>query len=146
MKKLFLPLLLATVSYASSELKWVDEQIEAIKPARVGLNKQDIAPLKDPFILLVKKEEKKEVKKAKKVTSKYLYKKRVHKKSYSFKLEAIMNKSALINGKWYKEGSPLYGGYSLLKVGTKSVVLKKGSKRRTLSTVTKNQNLKFKKN
>ena len=39
----------------ADELLWVNAQIEAIAPNRVGLNKSDISTLKDPFIFLNKK-------------------------------------------------------------------------------------------
>jgi len=63
---------------------------------------------------------------------------------YSSKLllEAILNKSALINGKWYKEGEKVYG-YKLEKVKLKSILLTRGKKQLLLSTMSKSNNLKF---
>jgi len=148
MKKLALTLLLTSTYLFSNanELAWVDEQIEAIKPPRVGLSPKEIGKLKDPFILLVEKKEDKKTKSATKTKkhSKYNYKKKIHRRSYRFTLEAIMNKSALINGKWYKEGSSIHG-YKITNVDRKTVTLVKGSRKITLSTISKKQNLKFNK-
>ena len=143
MKKLTIILLLLLSSQLfSNELAWVDEQIEAIKPPRKGIDLKKISHLKDPFIYL----------KAKKRTKRTSYRRSRYSKSTStkvrtyssskFSLEAILNKSALINGKWYKEGEKIYG-YKLEKVNLKTVLLTKGKKQLLLSTVSKSKNLKF---
>jgi len=146
MKTLILTMLISSVTTLlfSSELTWVDKQIEAIKPPRTGLTKKEISLLKDPFILLVEEQQdKKDIKSKKSVKSKYNYKKKIRKKrSYHFKLQAIMNKSVLINGKWYKEGDSIYG-YKIAKVNRKSVLLLKGTKKLKLTTVSQTKNLKF---
>jgi hypothetical protein len=148
MKKFTLTLIVtATCLFSNnSELTWVDEQIEAIKPPRIGLSVKEINQLKDPFILLVEKKEDKKTTAAKaKKHSKYNYKKKIHRRSlYHFSLKAIMNKSALINGKWYKEGSYIHN-YKIAKVDRNKVILTKGSKKITLSTISQKKNLKFNK-
>jgi len=148
MKK-FILTLIVTATYLFSnnnELRWVDEQIEAIKPPRVGLSPNEINQLKDPFIFLAeKKEDKKTTALKRKKHSKYNYKKKIHQQSsYRFSLKAIINKSALINKKWYKEGAYIYG-YKVAKVDKNQVILTKGSKKIILSTITQNKNLKFNK-
>jgi len=55
-----------------------------------------------------------------------------------------MNKSALINGKWYREGDHIHG-YKISQVNSRTVTLTNGHKRITLSTITKKTNLKFNK-
>ena len=144
MKTLYITLLFLLAQHLySNELTWVDEQVEAIKPPRIGISEKEIDKIKDPFIFLVKEEDKVE-----KSTKKSLKKahKRVHfvKKHYSKKLhlEAILNKSALINQRWYKEGQWVYG-YKLVKVNRTSVVLQKQNKKLLLSTVSRSKNLKF---
>ena len=53
MKKVFVQLLLSILSSAvASQLEWVDEQIEAIKPSRNGI---EILKIEDPFLFLQKK-------------------------------------------------------------------------------------------
>ena len=38
----------------SDELSWVDEQVQAIKPARQGMQNHNLNIIKDPFIFLAK--------------------------------------------------------------------------------------------
>ena len=145
--KTFIPFLLLLSTYVmANELAWVDEQVEAIKPPRKGISKQEITSLKDPFIFLkTKKTNNKNVKHTSVInrkTSKSTYR-RVH--SYKLSLEAVMNKSAFINGKWYKEGEKVKG-YLLKEVNARSVLLTKGKKQLTLTTMSKNKKLKFKNN
>jgi hypothetical protein len=144
MKKLtIILLLLLSTQLFSNELAWVDEQIEAIKLPRKGIDNKKIAKLKDPFIYLKKKKGKTKRRSTYRGTK---YSKSGAKKvrAYSSKisLEAILNKSALINGKWYREGEKVYG-YKLEKVNLKTVLLTKGKKQLLLSTVSKSKNLKF---
>ncbi len=142
----FLIPILITISCAN-ELSWVDKQIEAIKPSRVGVSLKEISKLKDPFIFLHKdKEEKQKVK----LNKNTVYKthipskptiQKVHKGLF---LEAILNKSALINGKWYKVGDKIYG-YTVVNINAKSVELVKNKKKKILTTKSKKTNLKFSK-
>ena len=130
------------INVTANELSWVDEQIKAIKPPRKGIDPKEIAKIKDPFIFLGNTKEKKVVKK-KVVKRKKIYRKKYY--SRKLKLEATMNKSALINHKWYKEGDKVYS-YTLKKVNAKTVLLTKGRTTKTLSILSKNKNLKIKNN
>jgi len=147
MKKniLLIIFLTLTLKLAANELSWVDDQIKAIKPPRKGITKEQIALLKDPFVFLGAKKEEKV--KAKKVAKRKKIHRKIYRKHYEvrLKLEATMNKSALINGKWYKEGSKVYS-YKLTKVNAKTVLLTKGKRTKTLSILSKNKNLKIKNN
>jgi len=142
MKTLYIGLVILLVSQLNAnELAWVNEQVEAIKPPRIGISNKEISRIKDPFIFLVKKEESVD---GKKVSKKKVHHTRYVKKSHSKKLflNAILNKSAMINSKWYKEGDKVYA-YKLAKVNLTSVVLKKNNKKIFLTTTSKNKNLKF---
>ncbi len=148
-----------TFTYASSEvneLSWVDEQVNAIKPPRKGVDERKIAKLSDPFIFLKKnslnsEEEEKPTKKSKqKNTPKYTksstYKKVYRKKSVSskhFKLGAIVNDTAFINGQWYKLHDKIKG-YKVMTIKKATVVLTKKGKKIMLSIHKKNKNIKFK--
>jgi len=129
--------LLSTQLFAKSELSWVDEQVAAIKPPREGISNQVISKLKSPFIFLHKTK----VASQKATTSTKIYK-RTRRYSSHFRLEAILNKSALINGRWYKEGVKVHG-YRLKKVNLRSILLTRGKKEILLTTLSKNKNLKF---
>jgi len=138
-------LLLLSTHLIANELSWVDEQIAAIKPPREGISNQEIEKVKDPFIFFLKKKDKKKkevIVKAKAPYKKHYRRSRKTTTSHRLKLEAILNKSALINGKWYKEGAKVYS-YRLSKVKLKSVLLTKNKKTIILSTVSKNKNLKI---
>jgi len=141
MKKLILILLLLiSTLLVANELAWVDEQVEAIKPPRKGISNKEISKLKTPFIFLKKKKTKKGVHHATRSHAKSTAKARRH--SSRLSLKAVLNKTALINGKWYKEGEKVYG-YRLNKVNLKSVLLVRGKRKVLLSTMTKNTNLKI---
>lgn len=141
--------ILSTTLFAT-ELEWVDEQIEAIKPPRKGYA---ISGVGDPFIFLEKNKPKSKEKsarssapRAKVAAAKTLsatQKDEGVKKSGSFELSMIINSSALINGSWYKK-SDVIGSYTISDICKDSVTLKKGDKELILSTVTKKQTLKFK--
>ena len=137
---------LSNALYAT-ELSWVDEQIEAIKPPRKSVSLRGI---RDPFIFLKKNKGTKKTSRAKrapsrssKIASKVRGKAAAKMKVNRFELSTIMNSSAMINGSWYKKNAKVKG-YTVIEVTKTSVTLKKGDKKLILSTNSKNQNLKFK--
>jgi len=138
------------IQASANELAWVDEQIEAIKPPREGLDNKQFSFLKDPFIFLKKnqtlKEEKKSTNRSKSsIPAGLLVSKPSTKKSFYKKLTlvAVINNSALINNKWYRLDEKV-GKYTLQQINRTNVILTKGKKMLMLSTRTKNPNLKFK--
>ena len=151
MKNLFILLFfLLSISLTANELQWVDEQIQAIKPPRNAISKAKIDAVKDPFIFLKKTSKKKGSKLAGKKKGTYTMKKNsgskiLAKKAPSLSLDAIINKSALINGKWYKINSKI-GKYTLSSVNTTSVVLSYRKKEIRLSTRSGTNKLKFRNN
>jgi hypothetical protein len=143
MKKLIIILfLLISTHLLANELAWVDEQIEAIKPPRKGISIRDLSKLKDPFIYLHVKKAKRRARFSYRRHSRSSSKKHVQTNSSKLQLEAILNKTALINGRWYHEGGKVYG-YKLEKVNLQSVLLTQGGKQILLSTMSKSKNLKF---
>ena len=151
MKSLFIILPFLLFGHLSAnELQWVDEQIKAIKPPRTSISKAKINSIKNPFIFLKKKAKKEAKLKTKSVISSNNPKKsttavsrnKISKQTTSFSLTAIINKSALINGKWYKLQSKV-GKYTLSKVDRTSVILKYKKKELLLSTRAKTRKLKW---
>ena len=145
---IMLSLFLGTTLY-STELSWVDEQIEAIKPPRKGTN---ISSIKSPYIFLQKNKSSKKSSKsttarrgvAKSSTKLQKVVCDTPKKSImGLTLSTIINSSAMINDSWYKKNDKIKG-YTIVNIGKTIVTLKKGAKKLTLSTNSKNQNLKFK--
>ena len=160
MKTFIIIILLFISNLYSGELEWVDEQIEAIKPVRIGLNTSDLNLVKDPMIFIVVNEEtgEKSIRKSKTKTKKRVksykkYSKRSTKRKpkvklntvtkHSFFVEAIMNNSALINNKWYKLGEKI-NKYTIHKIERTSVLLSANGKYIMLSTSNKNRTIKFK--
>ncbi|MFT7859396.1 MAG: hypothetical protein ABXS93_00525 [Sulfurimonas sp.] len=134
----------------TSELSWVDEQVAAIKPPRKGARDYYLNSIRNPFVFLNKGNVKKKgsskptASKTKKSTSKTTTT-TVVKKKPKLTLEAIINKAALIDGKWYREGQKVYS-YKLERVDGKQVILTRDKKRVVLSTKTKRRSLKFNNN
>ena len=137
-------------SILANELKWVDEQIAAIKPPRKGISNKIINNLEDPFLFLIKN--RKTISKKRNIRyNKYGTKQIYIKPSYNtkqkvnnpkFKLEAIINKTALINNRWYKIGEKI-DRYTLKEMTKTKVVLLKGLRVIILTTNSENRTLKF---
>lgn len=114
-------------SQNDKELAWVDEQIRAILPARIGVSDGYINSLIDP------------IKYATPITTPkvggggLLPPPRIGSTLLSpvipkvviepLRLQALMNKSALINGKWYKIGDSVRN-YSLSEIKAASILLR----------------------
>ena len=155
MKTLFLSsILLLTTSYANelkSELNWVDQQVQAIKPPREGINNSKLSVLSTPFIFLEKNKIKdKEANKNTKKTDFIPKKSSIVSTSTEIKkieekklqVDAIINKSILINGKWYKTNDKV-NGYTIKNIGYNSATLIRNEKELVLTTSFKNSNIKF---
>lgn len=156
MKNILLSLFISVAAiYASDELTWVNDQVDAIKPPRKGESTYKISKIQDPFIFLKKNAEKgfkgKKNSKAKTAIKKVRSSKRYRSSSSSrkvrylrsgLKLSAIINNSALINGKWYKLGDKI-DYYKIAKINNQSVTLKYKTRTRVLTTKSK-EKLKFK--
>ncbi|MEA3229099.1 MAG: hypothetical protein U9P38_08530 [Campylobacterota bacterium] len=157
---LIFPLIFFISSLYANELAWVDKQIEAIKPPRVGVSNELLLSLVNPFIFFKESNSTedivgiKDITPQKKIIPKKIDKKRRYTKKrtkprtyYSYKgvtLHAIMNKSALINSKWYKIGEKILG-FKIKSITRTSVILIRKKKTLILSTKSKIKTLNFKK-
>ncbi len=83
------------------ELQKIDTLIEKIKIKRVGISNDEIKKLKDPFYY------------DKEFRTERL--KKIRKRGRYYRLYAVFNDKAKINGKWYKKGSKI-GPYRLAKI------------------------------
>lgn len=148
-----LALFLSTTLYGASELEWVDEQIEAIKPPRKGV---EILNIEDPFTFLQKnKSDKKDgaVASAPQIAAPALKPVCIDSntsksekgdiKKGSLNLSTIINSSAMIDGNWYKVSDKV-SSYTVIDISKTTVTLKKGDKELILSTYNKTPTLKFK--
>ncbi len=114
------------------ELAWVDEQIKAILPARVGIADGAINSLRDPMKLAKpapKTSGGTSLMAPPKLGATTLLPLKPVVVEEPLRLKALMNKSALISEKWYKVGDTVRG-YSLAEIKPNSVLLlgKKGQK------------------
>lgn len=150
---LILSFLIFTFQISADEVTWVNEQIEAIKPPRSEVSTAEINTLKDPFIFLGKNASKD---KGSSVGNKNLATRSAGSKagstgkrssryrtSKAFKLDVIINSSALINSKWYRLNEKV-NGYTVSEISRNSVLLTNKGKKILLSTKSNILNLKLK--
>ncbi len=132
---LTLPLLLSAQT-VQPDLKWVDSEIEAIKPPRKGVSHYKVSSIKNPFARQLAlnqppAEEQKEEQKALPEPEPF----------HPLTLQAILNRnSALIDGKWYKEDEKIYG-YTIQDISYDTVLLSKKKKKLKLTLFKKNKNI-----
>lgn len=132
---LTLPLLVLAETVQQPDMKWVDAEITAIKPARKGLAANGTFGLRDPFIAQLILNRPVGKGEGKPVVS---YKKPPQR---SFTLEVIINgKSVMIDGKWYKLDDKIYG-YTIREIGKNTVTLEKKKRTKTLSLVKMNKHI-----
>ncbi|MCX6052117.1 MAG: hypothetical protein NTZ60_06340 [Campylobacterales bacterium] len=143
MKNLFklIVLFLLSLNSNSDEVKWVDEQIEAIKPPREGIAETKVSSILDPFIFLKEKKSETNSSIASEVTTPS--KSVVPPSEKKFVLDAIINKSALIDGKWYRINDKI-DEYTISDINATSVTLSKKGKQIVIATSSKKLNLQIK--
>ena len=134
-------LLFVQVILSANELSWVDTQVDAIKPARVGINNSEITKVQNPFIFYKKDKDKSDM--ISSLVKPGSVNTALKQKPKPLKLSSIINNSALINGKWYKVNQNVED-YTVLSITRTNVVLSKGKKKLVLTTSDQNKNLKFK--
>jgi hypothetical protein len=134
MKKIFIVATLgATLIDASVDTRKITNMILKVKQERVGISLEKLESTVNPFIMNVKKEKKVKPKTVKSVISKRVIAEPV------YTLDAILNRAAFINKKWYKEGDKL-GMYTVDSMGKRSVLLKSKSGEKTLFIKNKKKN------
>ncbi|MDF1878692.1 hypothetical protein JHD46_03455 [Sulfurimonas sp. SAG-AH-194-C20] len=150
MKKIVLGLsiFLSSLLYAN-ELSWVDQQVNAIKPPRIGMKVSYINKIQDPFVFLekngtIQKETpKKSLSSVKKKENTLVLKKQKTKiVNKILVLSVVMNHSAMISGEWYKIGDAV-NGFVISEINPSSVLLRKNKKQLLLSTKSNTNKLKF---
>ena len=125
MKKISIMALLASsfLSAASLSSEEITNMITKIKEERVGIAITKLEGTENPFII---------VKKEKAVTNVEKEAVAEARTEVNYRLHAILNHAAFINGKWYKKGDKL-GLYRVVYIGKNSVELKSDFDRKTLS-------------
>ncbi len=112
----------------SQNLKWVDEQIAAIKPGRTGMDQRATYKLKNPFsAALHLNQPPVETKDGKDIKPIKIAKEEEVVSSHP-RLQAIVNRSsALIDGSWYRKDDKVHE-YTIKEIGESTVVLKSRKK------------------
>jgi hypothetical protein len=145
MKTLLLTLIFVSGTlFANANTDWVDKQVQAIKPPRTGVSHAAINRVKNPFIFVYKKTDGSKTA-ASKTAKKVVDPKKaaqVAAKKGPLKLAAIMNNSALINGSWYQVNDKVRG-YTLSKIETDAVLLKRAKTKKMLFITEENPNIKI---
>lgn len=132
---------LVTLLVANSDVNWIDEQIEAIKPARKAAV---ISSATDPFIFLDKnKKEPQGGAKTPLANTEVSIKDKNVSKEPTFTLSMIMNQKAMINEAWYGVNDKIYK-YTITEITKDSVSLKDNKKELHLTTQTTQNRLNFK--
>jgi hypothetical protein len=106
-------------SEGDKELTWVDEHIQAILPSRVGISDAFIGSLVDPM-KMTKAPSSTLLAPPKLGSINTLSLPKIVEEP--LRLQALINKSALINGKWYKLSDPIRS-YILSEIKPNSVLL-----------------------
>ncbi len=92
--------------FATNKYPDIDRLVEQVKTKRIGLGKEEIQKLKNPFI---------DERKLQKIVKKYSASRKKKKKELHLHLYSILNERVKINGKWYKKGSKVFG-YRIVKI------------------------------
>lgn len=119
-----------------ADMKWVDDEVAAIKPPRKGVTADALSGLNNPFaaaLLLNQPPQKEgEIPVQPIVTPA---------DNTTFNLFAVMNaQKALIDGKWYNVDEKVHG-YTIDKISSDSVSLHKKRKKVKLSLKAQNENI-----
>jgi len=143
MKKILLPCMIALVYtnlFAKASLddkayliKEYKEMFKKISQKRIGLDESQISQVSPPFVMIVKKSKESAKAKNKGNTP----------KAVALHLEAILGKSVMINGKWYKLYQNI-GNFKIISVTADSVYLKGEGVKQKLTIRKKNANITIK--
>lgn len=101
--------------HAEVDLSWVDTQIAAIKPKRIGIDERFIDTLKSPVLLIEKPADVNLTASGETVIPQI-------DTEAPLKLFAIINQSALVNGTWLKVHDS-FRDYKLKRIGSNHIVL-----------------------
>lgn len=132
--------LLTSLLHADASMAWVDQKIDEIKPQRKGLHSATLARLKNPFIYVKPESKKGAVTTSTTPSTKTKYPAKKNMSGAPLTLQVVLNTSAMINNKWYKENASVRG-YKLTQIKSDYVVLERKNKKIKLFIAQKNKNL-----
>jgi hypothetical protein len=120
------------INIFANDFAWIDKQIQEIEKSRSSIKNSTISNIKNPFIFLEKN--------GYNIVKVKITNKVVKKSSTKPILEMIINKSALINSKWYKVNG-VVDGYKIKTINKTNVIISFQKKEYTLSLKSKTNNL-----
>lgn len=123
--------------FGNANTDWVDKQIDAIKPPRVGTSNATIGNVKNPMLFTYKASTETNGSPTTSGTAD------TQAKTSPLKLSAVLNKHALINGAWYQKDDKIRG-YKVSKIASDSVLLTSGTTKKMLFVAEENPNIKIK--
>ena len=126
--------------WANTDLAWVDDQIEAIKPPRVGINNTIINALNDPIVKKIVKTSNLNLNSNKTAPLKGKISRNLAHKPLT--LEAIINGSAYVNGNWYHLHDTVRG-QKITAINEEYIILSKQKKETRLFVNPKNSKIKI---
>ena len=142
MKTLLLLIFISGSLLADVNTDWVDGQISAIKPPRSGISSSAVNRVKNPFIITYSTTQTGKTGKKASTSKSSGGKTTAKRTTQPMKVHAIMNDSALINGKWYKPDEKVRG-YRVAKIDRESVLLTRGKKEKKLFLSSANSKIKI---
>lgn len=126
----------AQTNTKQADMKWVDDEVAAIKPPRKGVTADALSGLHNPFadaLLLNQPPQEEGAAPAMPVPTPA--------DNTNFNLFAVMNaQKALIDGTWYQVDDKVHG-YTVDKIGNDSVSLKKKRRKIELTLKAQNENI-----
>ncbi|MDD2839106.1 hypothetical protein [Sulfuricurvum sp.] len=126
----------SAAAHNDKELIWVDQQIKAILPARVGVPEGYIASLHDP--MKMKKSQVSPLNSSKLLAPPKLGSNIILAEE-PLRLQAIINKTVLISGKWYKTND-IVRNYTLTEIKNNAVLLIDKKEQKLILFLTKQNN------
>lgn len=123
-------------AHDDKELTWVDQQIQAILPARVGVPEGYIVSLRDP--MKMKKKPVSSLNGSKLLAPPKLGSNTIFVEE-PLRLQAIINRTVLISGKWYKINDAVRN-YTLTEIKSSSVLLTGKKEQKLILFLTKQNN------
>ncbi len=115
--------LMTFINASSLSHEEINIMVEKIKEERPGIDVVTLEETPNPFAIYKKPE-------VKEVLAEVVEEQKIEESVYT--LSGILNHAAFIDGKWYKVGDTLEQ-YTILSLHKDSVILKRGTERKTLS-------------
>jgi len=144
MNKIILIILLQNLLFANEFMHVIDTKIINIDKKRVGVSSKILRKIKNPFFIPIVVQENNQTKKQLNKSTLNKTNKSEKTKKAILNLQVILNKSVLINHKWYKNFQEVEG-YKIIAIKPDYVLLDQYGEHIILRVNEQSQNIHFKK-